>query len=74
MGVEEARGDVVEVEEDGDGTLRALGDLEFLTQDADLKGTKIFDARNGFSELSRLAMLWTVRHHWLVRSRFAFNC
>lgn len=32
------------------------------------------DARNGFNELSRLAMLWTVRHRWPKGSRFSFNC
>jgi hypothetical protein len=32
------------------------------------------DARNGFNELSRQAMLWTVRHRWAAGSRFGFNC
>lgn len=32
------------------------------------------DARNGFNELSRQSMLWTVRHRWAAGSRFAFNC
>ena len=32
------------------------------------------DARNGFNELSRKAMLWTVRHLWAYGARFAFNC
>ena len=31
------------------------------------------DARNGFGELSRMAMLWEVRHRWPAGSRFAFN-
>ena len=34
----------------------------------------LIDARNGFNELSRLAMLWTVRHLWKNGARFAFNC
>ena len=34
----------------------------------------LVDARNGFNELSRLAMLWTVRHRWPAGARFAFNC
>ena len=32
------------------------------------------DARNGFIELSRLAMLCTVRYRWTAGARFAFNC
>ena len=34
----------------------------------------LVDARNGFKELSRLAMLWTMRHRWPSGARFAFNC
>ena len=34
MEVEVTRGDRVEGEEGGDGTQRALGDLEYITQDA----------------------------------------
>ena len=51
-------------EEGGGGTQRALEALEFLTQNAEPSGTTLVDARNGFNELSRLAMLWTVRHRW----------
>ena len=29
---------------------------------------------NGFNELGRRAMLWTVRHRWAAGARFAFNC
>ena len=32
------------------------------------------DARNGFNELSRKALFWTVRHRWVAGARFAFNC
>jgi hypothetical protein len=32
------------------------------------------DAANGFNSLSRLGMLWTVRHRCPKLSRFAFNC
>ena len=63
-----------EGEEGGGGTQRALEALEFLTQDAEPSGTTLVDARNGFNELSRLAMLWTVRHRWPAGVRFAFNC
>ena len=38
------------------------------------EGLTLIDARNGFNELSRMAMLWTVRHRWPKGSRFAFNC
>jgi len=34
----------------------------------------LVDARNGFNELGRKAMLWTVRHRWAAGARFAFNC
>ena len=51
-----------EGEEGGGGTQRALEALEFLTQEAEPIGTTLVDACNGFNELSRLAMLWTVRH------------
>ena len=46
-----------EVEEWGEVTLRALGALEFLTQEAEPSGTTLVDARNGFNELSLLAMM-----------------
>ena len=61
-------------EEGGGGTQWALEALEFLTQEAEPSGTTLVDARNGFNKVSRLAMLWTVRHHWLAGARFAFNC
>ena len=68
--------DEVEVskgKERGGGTERALGALEFLTQEAEPSGTTLIDARNGFNELSCLAMLWTVQHRWPAGARFAFN-
>ena len=63
-----------EGEEGGDGTLRALGALEFLTQDADPIWTNLVYACNGFNTQNRLAMLWTVQRCWPVGVRFAFNC
>ena len=53
-----------EGEEGGGGNQRALESLEFLTQDAETSGTTLVDAHNGFNELSRLEMLWTVRNQW----------
>ena len=34
----------------------------------------LVDARNGFNELSRYAMLWTARHRWPKGAQFVFNC
>ena len=70
--VEEERGS--EGEEGGGGTQRELEALEFLTQEAEPSGTTFVDACNGFNELSRLEMLWNVRHCWPAGARFAFNC
>ena len=61
-------------EEGGEGTPRELRALEFLTQDAETSGTTLVDAHNGFKELIRLAMLWTVQHRWPAGERFALNC
>ena len=36
--------------------------------------TLLVDARNGFNELGRNTMLWTVRHTWAAGACFAFNC
>ena len=72
MEMEEDRG--IEVKEVGDETQRALGALELLTQDTESIGTPLVDDRNGFNELSRLAMLWTVWHCWPSGTRFVFNC
>ena len=72
MEVEEDRDS--EGEEGGDGTQRALGALEFLTQDSDPSGTTLVDSHNGFNDLSCLAMMWTMRHHWPAGVRLALNC
>ena len=72
MEVEEDR--VREGKEGGDGTQRALGGLELLTQDEEPSRTMLVDARNGFNKLSCLGMLWTMWHRWLAGARFAFNC
>ena len=60
MEVEEDRGS--DGEDEGRGNQRALGALEFLTQEAEPSRTTLVDARNGFNKLSRLKMLWNVRH------------
>ena len=45
-----------------------------MQPEEDLAGCLLADAANGFNNLSRLAMLWTVAHRWPQASRFAFNC
>ena len=72
MEEEEDRGS--EGEEEGGGNQRALGDLEFLTQEAEPSETTLVGARNGFNKLNHLAMLWTLRHRWPAGARFALNC
>ena len=56
------------------GNKEALVALEFLTLDAEPSVTTLIDARNGFNKLSRLSMLWTVRHRWTAGAMFMFNC
>ena len=51
----------------------ALEATGILTQDNEPGGTTLVDACNGFNELSRLEILWTVRHLWPARERFVFN-
>ena len=43
-------------------------------QEADPSRATLVDACNGFNELSRLGMLWTVRHRSPSGARLAFNC
>ena len=64
LGMEVEVNRVSEGEEGGGGNQRALEALELLTQKAEPSGTKLVDAHNGFNELSRLAMLWTVQQRW----------
>ena len=37
-------------------------------------GPTLVDADNGFNNLSRYGMLWTIRHRWPAGARFVFNC
>ena len=59
-----------EIEEGGYGTIRAMKAIEFLTQEEEPSGTTLVDARNRFEELSRLAILWTVRYRCPVGQVF----
>ena len=63
-----------EGEEVGVGNLRSLGDIEFLTQDAEPSGITLVDAINSFNKMIRLEMMWTVKHCWTSEARFALNC
>jgi hypothetical protein len=56
-----------------DSALNAIATHAGL-QDDDSSAVLLVDAMNGFNELSRKAMLWTVRHRWANGSRFSFNC
>ena len=62
MDIEEVGYIYGEGKEGGDGTQRALEAIEFLTQDSELSGTTLVDARNESNKLSRLEMMWTVQH------------
>ena len=62
--------DLVEGEEQVYGTQRALGSLEFLTQDAEPSVITLVDTSNGFNKLIHFAMLWTVQHRWLAGATF----
>ena len=79
-GMEEMEeGEVDEVEAETQAAAAAavatLGELtDAVNARDDGVGLTLVDARNGFNELSRMAMLWTVRHRWPKGSRFAFNC
>jgi hypothetical protein len=43
-------------------------------EEEDPAAALLVDATNGFNELGRRAMLFTVRHRWAPGARFAFNC
>ena len=55
------------------GGVLALEATGILTQDAEQGITNVFDACNGFNELIRLAVIWTVSHRWPVGARFTLN-
>ncbi len=55
------------VEESFHDAVESAGDIE------DPSILVLADADNGFNNLSRLNMLWDIRHRWARGSRFAFN-
>ena len=56
-----------------DEALNAIADEAGITA-AEASAVLLVDATNGFNELGRKAMLWTVRHRWANGARFSFNC
>jgi len=70
----DGNGDGVMDSELGDGGSN-VGDGETAADDEDDDpwGGLLVDACNGFNELQRKAMLWTVRHLWPAGARMAFN-
>ena len=55
------------------GGMLALKSTGFYTQEADMGGTSIIDACNGFNKLIRLTIMWTVRRCWTAGVKFMFN-
>ena len=74
MEIEEEGGIDDEGEKWVGSTKRALGALDLLTKDAEPSRTSLVDAFNGFNDLSRLEMLWTVQRLWPVGAMFTFSC
>ena len=60
--------------EGGGGSLSAIGEPGWLTQEYETGGTAPINACSRFNNLRRLYMLWMVQHRCLVGVRFAFNC
>ena len=52
IGMEGVKDEGSEGKEGGGGTIRALGALDFLTQEAEPSSTTLVDSRNGLNELS----------------------
>ena len=65
---------VTQVDEGDKATLHVKGTGGRLTREDETGGTMLVDARNGYSKLRCLTILWTVRHQWQVVARSVFNC
>ena len=53
--------------------------IDSIVEDSGLSSSEatavlLVDATNGFNELGRKAMLWTIRHRWSNGAQFSFNC
>ena len=55
----------------GDDVVDGVGDG---VADSTKEVLLLVDAANGFNNLSRYGMLWTVRHRWRKLSKFTFDC
>ncbi len=73
-------GEIPPWEQEEDDALGAIV-AEAASEESDLDGDDmdpvaliLADAANGFNNLSRFAMLWTIRHRWPRAALFAFNC
>ena len=69
----EGDGDQPEPEVEEDFTYAQVEPAPVLPMGMKGQGVTLFDARNGFCELQRMGMLWTIRHRWASGSRFCFN-
>ena len=72
LGIEVERG-LDEGEGGGGGYMLALESTGIITQEADMGGTALVDARNGFNGMTHLEMMWTIRHCWTAGLRITFN-
>ncbi|MEM7495956.1 MAG: hypothetical protein AAF471_07510, partial [Myxococcota bacterium] len=70
---DEARASGGDMEEHGEQEAQASAPTHSQVS-TDPTAILLVDARNGFNELNRRAMLWTVRHTWAAGARFALNC
>ena len=73
MGMEGIGGGEKKGEEGGEDALWVSTAAGWITQEDLPRVTTLVDACNGFNKMSCLAMVWTVRHHWPLGVRFAFN-
>ena len=55
------------------GALLVLESTGVFIYKAEQVSMMLVDACNGFNNLRRLVVMWTVQHRWLVGVRFAFN-
>ena len=62
-------------DDDGGDVAADVGDAPATVEAATpAEALLLVDATNGFNNLSRYGMLWTVRHRCPKMSRFTFNC
>ena len=57
-----------------DGAIHGMSALWRELEAEDNTGFLLIDASNAFNEVSRVNMLWVIRHEWPAGARFAFNC